>query len=196
MQVWDTRTDVPQRSIFGPHITGDSMDQWDNYIVTGSWRPEKQLQVYMRRCQCYRRGRLRRMRGRVHADEQTHCALRRACVWQSDESLGAPGAGRRAPASRNGAPDGAPRLAPASSGTSALASLSRSTAGQIAACLACCMPRNFRVTRKRPWYLPAAGAHARFFAYIALAPCLVLWSSVPAAGSGLGSPPSAASLSH
>jgi len=46
VQVWDTRTDVPQSSIFGPHITGDSMDQWDNYIVTGSWRPEKQLQLW------------------------------------------------------------------------------------------------------------------------------------------------------
>ena len=44
-QIWDPRTDVPQRSIFGAHITGDSMDQWGNFVVTGSWRPEKQLQV-------------------------------------------------------------------------------------------------------------------------------------------------------
>ena len=44
-QIWDPRTDVPQRSIFGAHITGDSMDRWGNFIVTGSWRPEKQLQV-------------------------------------------------------------------------------------------------------------------------------------------------------
>jgi COMPASS component SWD3 len=43
--MWDVRTDNPVRNIFGAHITGDSMDQWDNYVLTGSWRPEKQLQV-------------------------------------------------------------------------------------------------------------------------------------------------------
>jgi hypothetical protein len=43
--MWDTRTGQPARSIFGPHITGDAMDQWDNYIVTGSWRPHEDLML-------------------------------------------------------------------------------------------------------------------------------------------------------
>ena len=51
VQVWDVRVDRPQRSIFGAHITGDAMDQWDNYVLTGSWRPEGQLQLWdLRTC--------------------------------------------------------------------------------------------------------------------------------------------------
>mmetsp|Transcript_9583 Transcript_9583/g.32097 ORF Transcript_9583/g.32097 Transcript_9583/m.32097 type:complete len:136 (+) Transcript_9583:857-1264(+) len=43
--------DVPCRSVFGTHITGDSIDLYDNYIVSGSWRPENQLQLWdLRTC--------------------------------------------------------------------------------------------------------------------------------------------------
>jgi len=51
IQVWDIRMDVPCRSVFGTHITGDSIDLYDNYIVSGSWRPENQLQLWdLRTC--------------------------------------------------------------------------------------------------------------------------------------------------
>lgn len=46
VQVWDLRVGASVRSIFGPHICGDSLDVVGNEIVTGSWRPEKQLEVW------------------------------------------------------------------------------------------------------------------------------------------------------
>ena len=49
IQIWDVRQDVPVRSVFGPHITGDAVDLHGNEILSGSWRPDKQLQV---RLQC------------------------------------------------------------------------------------------------------------------------------------------------
>lgn len=45
VQVWDLREEASVRSIFGPHIAGDAVDIFDNYVVTGSWRPEQPLQV-------------------------------------------------------------------------------------------------------------------------------------------------------
>jgi len=45
IQIWDVRQDVPVRSCFGPHITGDAVDLKGHEILSGSWRPEKQLQV-------------------------------------------------------------------------------------------------------------------------------------------------------
>jgi COMPASS component SWD3 len=45
IQIWDVRQDVPVRSVFGPHITGDAVDLHGNEILSGSWRPDKQLQV-------------------------------------------------------------------------------------------------------------------------------------------------------
>jgi len=51
IQVWDIRTDVPVRSCFGPHVTGDSVDLHSNLILSGSWRPDKQLQLWdLRTC--------------------------------------------------------------------------------------------------------------------------------------------------
>ena len=46
IQVWDIRTDKSIRSIFGPHICGDAVDIHGNTILTGSWRPEDQLQQW------------------------------------------------------------------------------------------------------------------------------------------------------
>lgn len=46
IQIWDVRQDVPVRSVFGPHITGDAVDLYGHEILSGSWRPDKQLQVF------------------------------------------------------------------------------------------------------------------------------------------------------
>jgi len=46
IQVWDTRLNYAVRSLFGPHVCGDGMDIRDNTILTGSWRPEKQIQMW------------------------------------------------------------------------------------------------------------------------------------------------------
>jgi COMPASS component SWD3 len=46
VQFWDLRAGYAVRSIFGPHICGDSLDISGNRIVTGSWRPDKQLEVW------------------------------------------------------------------------------------------------------------------------------------------------------
>lgn len=44
-QVWDLRAGHSVRSVFGPHICGDSVDVAKGAILTGSYRPEHQLEV-------------------------------------------------------------------------------------------------------------------------------------------------------
>jgi len=46
VQVWDLRAGAAARSIYGPHICGDSLDVVGGEILTGSWRPEHQLEVW------------------------------------------------------------------------------------------------------------------------------------------------------
>jgi WD40 repeat protein len=46
IQMWDLRTEGSVRSIFGPHICGDSVDISGNDVVSGSWRPSEQLQLW------------------------------------------------------------------------------------------------------------------------------------------------------
>lgn len=46
VQIWDTRVGYSIRSIYGPHICGDSLDIVGNQIVTGSWRSNQQLEVW------------------------------------------------------------------------------------------------------------------------------------------------------
>lgn len=46
VQIWDTRVGYAIRSIFGPHICGDSLDVVGNRVVTGSWRPNHQLEIW------------------------------------------------------------------------------------------------------------------------------------------------------
>lgn len=44
--LWDVRTGSSVGSLFGPHVCGDSLDMHGHMILTGSWRPEKQLQLW------------------------------------------------------------------------------------------------------------------------------------------------------
>eukprot|EP00747_Dinoflagellata_sp_TGD_P165859 gnl/TRDRNA2_/TRDRNA2_187804_c0_seq1.p1 gnl/TRDRNA2_/TRDRNA2_187804_c0~~gnl/TRDRNA2_/TRDRNA2_187804_c0_seq1.p1 ORF type:complete len:360 (-),score=60.74 gnl/TRDRNA2_/TRDRNA2_187804_c0_seq1:71-1150(-) len=48
VQFWDLRKGHAVRAIFGPHVCGDSVDisQDGDTILTGSWRIEKQLQIW------------------------------------------------------------------------------------------------------------------------------------------------------
>eukprot|EP01138_Halocafeteria_seosinensis_P014092 gb/GECG01014390.1/.p1 GENE.gb/GECG01014390.1/~~gb/GECG01014390.1/.p1 ORF type:complete len:367 (+),score=38.38 gb/GECG01014390.1/:1-1101(+) len=47
IQVWDSRTGSSVRSIFGPHICGDSLDVTkDGKLLTGSWRPNDPLELW------------------------------------------------------------------------------------------------------------------------------------------------------
>ena len=46
VQIWDIRVGHAVRSIYGPHICGDALDVVNNEIVTGSWRPNNQLEVW------------------------------------------------------------------------------------------------------------------------------------------------------
>jgi COMPASS component SWD3 len=46
VQIWDIRVGHAVRSIYGPHVCGDSVDLHRNEIVTGSWRPQHQLEVW------------------------------------------------------------------------------------------------------------------------------------------------------
>ena len=46
IQFWDIRAGASVRSIYGPHICGDSLDIAGNDIVTGSWRSDNQLEVW------------------------------------------------------------------------------------------------------------------------------------------------------
>lgn len=44
-KLWDTRLGHAVRSIYGPHICGDAVDIFGDVILSGSWRPDNQLQV-------------------------------------------------------------------------------------------------------------------------------------------------------
>mmetsp|Transcript_12401 Transcript_12401/g.29104 ORF Transcript_12401/g.29104 Transcript_12401/m.29104 type:complete len:426 (+) Transcript_12401:80-1357(+) len=51
IQIWDTRLQKSVRSIFGPHLAGDSLDMAVDSagkatILTGSWRPEGPLEMW------------------------------------------------------------------------------------------------------------------------------------------------------
>jgi len=46
VQIWDVRTENAVRSFYGPHICGDAVDLKDGKILTGSYRPDKQLQLW------------------------------------------------------------------------------------------------------------------------------------------------------
>jgi len=46
VQLWDTRTATTSISIYGPHVCGDALDLCGNYILSGSWRPDDQLQLW------------------------------------------------------------------------------------------------------------------------------------------------------
>lgn len=44
--IWDARIHRAMRSIFGPHLCGDSLDMSGYEVLTGSWRPENQLEIW------------------------------------------------------------------------------------------------------------------------------------------------------
>ena len=47
IQIWDTRQSQAVRSIYGPHLCGvDSMDLVGSNVLTGSWRPNNNLEIY------------------------------------------------------------------------------------------------------------------------------------------------------
>ena len=46
IKIWDLRMETPVRGIYGPFICGDSLDIHDGYILSGSWRSDKQLQIW------------------------------------------------------------------------------------------------------------------------------------------------------
>ncbi|EOD31169.1 hypothetical protein EMIHUDRAFT_99388 [Emiliania huxleyi CCMP1516] len=46
VQLWDTRTATTALSIYGPHVCGDALDMRGHTILSGSWRPEQQLQLW------------------------------------------------------------------------------------------------------------------------------------------------------
>ena len=43
VKVWDIRVPNPVRSIYGPYICGDAIDLHDGYLLTGAYKPNKQL---------------------------------------------------------------------------------------------------------------------------------------------------------
>jgi WD40 repeat protein len=46
VQIWDLRVEASVRALIGVHVLGDALDVSDQYLITGSWRTENQLQVW------------------------------------------------------------------------------------------------------------------------------------------------------
>ena len=46
VQVWDCRIGQSVRSLYGPHVCGDALDIVGNEVLTGSWRPHTQLEIW------------------------------------------------------------------------------------------------------------------------------------------------------
>jgi WD40 repeat protein len=46
VQIWDMRTNMSVRALFGAFIAGDSMDINDQYLLAGNWRTENQFLIW------------------------------------------------------------------------------------------------------------------------------------------------------
>ncbi|KAJ8603912.1 hypothetical protein CTAYLR_009713 [Chrysophaeum taylorii] len=46
VQLWDVRAAVSVRTIYGPHLCGDALDLDGDALLTGSWKPVDQLQIW------------------------------------------------------------------------------------------------------------------------------------------------------
>jgi len=46
VKIWDIRQGHPVRNIAGPYICGSSIDINNGYLVTGSYRDEKQIELW------------------------------------------------------------------------------------------------------------------------------------------------------
>lgn len=47
VRLWDTRTrGTSLANISGPHICGDAIDSFDNFILTGSWKKQAGLELW------------------------------------------------------------------------------------------------------------------------------------------------------
>ncbi|CAM9300076.1 unnamed protein product, partial [Discosporangium mesarthrocarpum] len=46
VHIWDVKRESTIRSIFGPHVCGDSLDVVGNAILTGSWRSHTQVELW------------------------------------------------------------------------------------------------------------------------------------------------------
>lgn len=46
VQLWDLRNEGTLLSLYGPHVCGDSIDVCGDALLTGSWRPSNQLQLW------------------------------------------------------------------------------------------------------------------------------------------------------
>ena len=44
--MWDTRAETAILSFYGPHVCGDALDLVGSTLLTGSWRPGHQLQLW------------------------------------------------------------------------------------------------------------------------------------------------------
>lgn len=46
MFLWDVRTNKPVKSVFGPCVSGESIDIENNLILAGSYRDKDPLELY------------------------------------------------------------------------------------------------------------------------------------------------------
>jgi COMPASS component SWD3 len=46
VMLWDVRVGGSIRSFYGAHIAGDALDIYGNEVLTGSWRPDNQLELW------------------------------------------------------------------------------------------------------------------------------------------------------
>ena len=46
VHLWDVRSEQSVRTMYGPHICGDSIDVNGNNLLTGSWKPVDQVQLW------------------------------------------------------------------------------------------------------------------------------------------------------
>ncbi len=46
IQIWDIRTGLSTKSIYGPHICGDSLSVHENKLLTGSYRPDNSIEIW------------------------------------------------------------------------------------------------------------------------------------------------------
>ncbi|EAR94338.1 WD40 domain protein (macronuclear) [Tetrahymena thermophila SB210] len=80
--IWDTRTKSSQGYIYGPLVCGDALDFKNNTVLTGSWRNEKQLQLWDIR----KTNRSTDIVWENHSDDPSHQSFIYSCQFSKTDS--------------------------------------------------------------------------------------------------------------
>lgn len=81
--MWDTRSGVGVQGFGGPNICGDSLDVYDNFLLTGAWRQKSPLELWdIRNGKCIKTG-----NWNIHENSTDFCQIYAAKFIKNEKHL-------------------------------------------------------------------------------------------------------------